>query len=239
VALAGLLAAPLAAGQLSLLAFSTALAVGIGAEAHARLHPGFSRSTARFAAGFWIGPALAVLAAALTAARLEDGMSRVLPLVGTLAVALLIFAQDRELSGPSEERWTPLAYALILYLTSFALFVVIYDLRAPIALLALVTGVCAALLSAALFRPTRAQPGRIWLLAALTGLCVMQLDLALGLWIEASLLVGAFLLLYFYVSTGLLQAFLDGSLDGRLAAEYGFVGLVGLLLILSATPLRG
>src|SRR5919202_4758998 len=63
VALAGLLAAPLAGAQLPLLALTTALAVGAGAEAHVRLHSRFGPVGRRLFDGFAIGPALTVLAA--------------------------------------------------------------------------------------------------------------------------------------------------------------------------------
>src|SRR5215216_1230732 len=238
VALAGMLAAPLAGAQLTALALTTAAAVGVGAEAHARLHPRFGPAGSRRLDGFWIGPALAALAAVLTAGRLEAALARVVPFLGALLVGALLFAQDRELDDHSEERWTALAYALILYLIAFVLFVVIYGWRDPLILSALGCGVCAALLAAALYRPTRARRRRVWLFAGLTGLCVAELTLAVGAWIVAGLLGGAFLLLYFYVAAGLIHAHLDGSLDTRLVIEYGFVGLIGLVLIISTTPWR-
>src|SRR5688572_12509088 len=70
-AFAGFWAAPLAGTQLSLLALSTALAVGVGAEAHARLHPRFRLRDGHQVAGFGLGPAMTTAAAALTAGRLE------------------------------------------------------------------------------------------------------------------------------------------------------------------------
>lgn len=238
VALAGLLAAPLAGGQLALLAVTTALAVGAGAEAHARLHPRFGRIGGRKLDGFWIGPALVALAGALVAGRLEEPLGRTAAVVGALLVGVLLFAQDRELASGEEERWTPLAYALVLYLVAFVLFVVAYGNRDPVWLAALAAGACGVLLGVALFRPSRAQTRRVWLFAGLIGLGVAELTLALTFWIPGGLLGGAFLLLYFYVSAGLIQALLDGSLSGRLALEYGVVGLVGLALILSTSPWR-
>ena len=238
VALAGLLAAPLAGGQLPILALTTSVAVGAGAEAHARLHPRFGRIGGRLVEGYWIGPALAALAAALLAGRLDEPLARAAPYVGALLVGVLLFAQDQELAEAGEERWTPLAFALVLYLVAFVLFVIVYSQRDPLPLAALACALCATLLGAALFRATGASPRRVWLFAGLIGLCVAELTLALSFWIPAGLLGGAFLLLYFYVAAGLLQALLDGSLSGRLAVEYGVVGLVGLALILSTSPWR-
>jgi hypothetical protein len=240
VALAGLLAAPLAGTQLPLLAASTALAVAVGAEAHARLHPRFGRLGGRLLEGYWIGPALTALAAALLAGRLDEPYSRAVPIIGALLVGVLLFAQDRELadSGGSEERWTPLAFALVLYLVAFVAFVLLYSQREPVWLAAPASGLAAALLAAAIFRPSGAPQRRSWLFALLIGLCVAELTAALGFWIPAGLLGGAFLLLYFYVAAGLIQALLDGTLNSRLAVEYGIVGLVGLALILSTSPWR-
>jgi len=238
VALAGLLAAPISGSQLIPLAFTTAFTVGLGAEAHVRLHRRFGPLRGRLHEGYWIAPALTALAAALAAGRSEAIATRIVPFVGALLVGALLVAQDRELDGHPEERWTPLAFALVLYLAAFTLFVVIYSSRLPVALAALANGGCALLVGSALFRPSGAQRPRIWLLAALTGLCVAELTIVLSFWIVSGLVGGSFLLLYFYVSAGLIQALLDGSLDGRLALEYGLVGFIGLALIVSTTPWR-
>lgn len=238
VALAGLLAAPLAGTQLPILALTTAVAVGAGAEAHARLHPRFGPIGSRLLEGYWIGPALAALAAALLIGRVEEPFARAVPFVGALLVGVLLFAQDHELAEAGEERWTPLAFALVLYLVAFVLFVIAYSQHDPIYLVALACGIAAMLLAASLFRSTRSAPWRSWLFGALIGLCVAELTLALSFWIPAGLLGGAFLLLYFYVAAGLIQALLDGSLSARLAVEYGLVGVVGLVLILSTGPWR-
>src|ERR687884_135514 len=125
-ALAGLLAAPLAGSQLMPLALATSIAVGAGAEATVRLHPRF-------------GP--------VAAGRLEGGVGRVAPYVGALLVGALLFAQDRELDDRGNERWTPLAFALILYLVAFGLFVIIYGAGLPIAVAAPTIGLCGALLA--------------------------------------------------------------------------------------------
>ena len=55
----------------------------------------------------------------------------------------------------------------------------------------------------------------------------------------ALLLGGAFLLLFFYVAAGLVQAHFEGSLTSRLVAEYTVVGALGLGLIIWASPWRG
>lgn len=241
VALAGGLAAPLAGDQLGLGALLTALLVGAGAEAQARLHPHFGPLDGRRLAGFWIGPALTALAAVLAAGLLQAEPGRVVPFVGALMVGALLFAQDRELEEHDDSPkagWSGLASALILYLVAFVLFVVLYGGRELPFLSALAIGVSGALLAVALFRPSGAEPRRVWLLAMLTGLCAAEIALVLGAWITVGLLGGAFLLLYFYVTAGLIQALLAGGLDRRLAIEYGLVGLIGLVLIISATPWR-
>jgi len=232
------MAVPLAGPQLIPLALTTALAVGAGAEAHTRLHPRFPSSDSRSVGGFWIGPALTALAAALAAGRLDGDLVRAAAVVGAALVGVLVVAQDREIDGRRQQRWTPLAFGLTLYLAAFVLFAVIYGWSDLLLLSILACGLCGALLSAALFRPTRAPRARVWLFAALVGVCIAELTAALGTWTSAGLVGGAFLLLYFYVATGLINALLDGSLDRRLVVEYGLVAAVGLLLIISTSPLR-
>jgi hypothetical protein len=239
VGLAGLLAAPFAGPQLGILAVTTSLAVGAGAEAHARLHPRFGSSWGRRLDGFWIGPAFAALTGAFVSGLVEGPVGRLAAVGGAFVIGALLRLQDRELDGRTDSAWGPLAYALLLYVVAFALFVLLYGLHDPLWLIAFATGGGATLLAAALFRPSRAVRTRTLLFAALVGLAVAELTLALGGWLATGLLGGAFLLLFFYVAAGLLQALLDGALDRRLMLEYVCVGLVGLALILSTSPWRG
>lgn len=236
VALVGLLVTPLAGAQLPLLALTTAVAVGVGAEAHVRLHPRFVASGDRRFAGYWIGPSFAALAMALAAGRLDAPWNKALALVGAALVGGLLYAQDRELEQPQEHRWIPLAFALAVYLVAFALFVVLYGARDRILVTALEIGVVGMLLAVSLYRVSGGRPARIWLLAGITGLCLAELTLAVNAWIVPGLLGGAFLLLFFYVTAGLVQAMLDQTLTTRLVVEYGLVSIVGLALILSASP---
>lgn len=236
--LAGGWAAPLAGGLLPVLAAASALAAGSGAEAQARLAPRFGSPGARRLAGFWIGPTLATLSAVLISGRTAGDLGRLAPLAGAVLVGILLFAQDRELDERGDQRWVPLVFALVLYLVAFLLFVIYHAGLEQIYVSAAASGLTAALLAAALFRPVGAPPRRVWLFAGLTGLCVAEFSLALGAWITTGLLGGAFLLLFFYVVAGLLQIFLDGSLTPRLAIEYTVVGLIGLGLLFWTSPWR-
>lgn len=238
VALVGVLVTPLAGAQLPLLALTTAVAVGVGAEAHVRLHPRFLQPGDRRFAGYWIGPSFAALAMALAAGRLGAPWDKVLALCGVLLVGGLLYAQDRELEQPQENRWIPLAFALAVYLIAFALFVVLYGAREQIAVKAAEIGLVGMLLAVSLYRVSGGPPARVWLLAVLTGLCLAELSLVVDAWIVPGLLGGAFLLLFFYVMAGLIQAMLDETLTTRLVVEYGLVSVIGLALILSASPWR-
>lgn len=237
--LVGLLATAWAGEQRLVLALTTALAAGVGAEAHARLHPRFGGRGGRWLDGFWIGPSLAVLGAGLVIGRAEGLLGPLVALGGTALLACLLAIQDRELREPDPTlNWLPLAFALGLYLVAFVLFTAVYGSGGPMPLLAFTNGLSAALLAAALFRQCHTDRGRALLYAAVTGLCVLELTLALGTWIVIGLLGGAFLLLFFYVAVGVIQAQLDGSLTSRMLVEYGCVGLIGLGLILLTSPWR-
>jgi Protein of unknown function (DUF5656) len=239
LALAALLVVPLAGQWLALLVGVTGVAVAIGSEVMARLHPDFGSARGRKLDGFWIGPGLSVVAAALAASQAEPNVARVLGLSGAAVLALLLVAQDRELAGQGGDRLLSLAYAVVLYLGAFALFVTLYSQRDQVVLSTLGVGWAAALLGLALYRPTGAPIRRAWLYAGLSGLCLAEMVLVAEFWISGGLLGGAFLLLFFYVVAGLVQAHFEGSLNSRLVAEYTVVGALGLGLIIWASPWRG
>jgi hypothetical protein len=239
LALVALLVVPLAGQWLSLLVAVTGIAVAIGSEVAARLHPDFGRARGRKLDSFWIGPGLSVVAAALAASQAEPTVARVLGLFGAALVALLLVAQDRELAGQGDGRLLSLASAVVLYLVAFALFVTLYSQRDQVLLGSLGVGLAATLLGLALYRPSGAPIRRAWIYAGLSGLCVAEMGLVAEFWISGGLLGGAFLLLFFYVAAGLVQAHLEGSLTSRLVAEYTVVGALGLGLIIWASPWRG
>src|ERR671933_541120 len=102
------------------------------------------RARARPMSGYVSGwGTMLVALAALLAARLDPPIARAIPVAGALLVGVLLFTQDRELFESRDDHWTPLAYALTLYLVAFVLFVVIYSDRDPVWLAASETGLCA------------------------------------------------------------------------------------------------
>lgn len=216
------------------LAAATALATGLGAELHARLHPGIPRRTAGLLGGFWVAPALTSLAAVLLSAALAGpvaGPAQLVPPAGGLLIGFQLLAQDRELRPGGDSRWARIGYALVLHLVAFVCLGLLLAGRLPGLVGAVGVGLVCALTAAALFRATGEPLSRRWLLAAACGLALGELAFALNTWSASLLFSAALLLLLFYTLSGLLQALLERALDGRLALEYAVVVLLGTGLV--------
>ncbi|MDP8921522.1 MAG: hypothetical protein M3O34_01440 [Chloroflexota bacterium] len=250
VALIGLFVAQVIALQLGALigialVLLVGLAVGVAAEIHARLHPAFVAVEDRAAFTLWILPALIAHTVGLGIVAWQPDdliLASGLPLFGAAVVGLAIFAQDRELerSGDEDEAggWAKQLLTLLIYLTAFGAFTVIYQTKERSLISATSIAIVAGLLSLVLLRSTAAPRRRTMLYALLTALTAGEVTWALNYWVVRELVGGAVLLLLFYVVVGLNEMILRGDLTRRLLAEYVGVGIVGFLLILSTGPWR-
>ena len=124
---------------------------------------------------------------------------------------------------------------MITYLTAFALFGAIYAIKVR----SLVSGTAVLflgiLLSLELLRETESEVKRTWLYAGITGLILGELTWALNYWVIGGLVGGAFLLLVFYILTGIIQHHFVGRLNRRLMYEYAMVMAIGFVFTLTAS----
>jgi hypothetical protein len=221
------------------------IAIGVGGEYHARLHPSFMKVAERLSYTLWILPALLIWAAglALVLWRPDDLLlARSLPLFGALLVGGAIFAQDREISV-ADNAGEPAALpkqllSLLTYLAAFGLFTLVYQIKERSLISATTTAFVAGVLSLVLLRGAGASRQRTIVYAALIGLALGEVTWALNYWVVRELVGGAVLLLIYYVLVGLIEIVLRAELNRRLLAEYLGVGIVGFLFILSTAPWR-
>ncbi|MDA8187647.1 MAG: hypothetical protein M0T85_05865, partial [Dehalococcoidales bacterium] len=66
------------------------------------------------------------------------------------------------------------------------------------------------------------------------GVILGQVTWALNYWVISGLVGGLFLLVVFYVLSGIAQNHLLGKLSARLAVEFGVVALAGLSLAMTS-----
>jgi hypothetical protein len=209
-------------------ALEVAVAVGVSRVCRVPLLP--RRATGRSA---WVLPSFLVLSAAF-ALRLPVFGSGVV-VAGGLLVATALFAVAVAVEWPSvdalerRQETAKLARSLLVYVAAFGLFSSVYAAGPGSLLSAAVTLVCAVALSSWLLSD-EARRGATF--AGGIGLVMGVLARALGHWGTHVLTAGIVLVLALYAQVGLAAAALRQQLDGRLAAEYGLVGLAGLAVVL-------
>ncbi|WP_448543438.1 DUF5656 family protein [Roseiflexus sp.] len=215
-----------------------------GADVFIRLHPhmrtrslptvnlGFAQ--VELAPAFWILPSFAIIASfaffRLFSASLET-LAFVLALIaagGFLFGSLVAqhYSLDRRAAVRQGARLALQAMTLLL---AFGVFSAVYYARMRTLYSAALIGASAALLAYALLSQTPTR--NLFTLSLLVGLTLAEATWALNYWAASFLIGGALLLALFYMVTGILQSYLEGTLTRRVIWEYGAVG--GALLLAS------
>jgi len=212
-----------------LLAVLLAGLVMAGTDTVIRSHPNLPDRRLGYLASFWMLPGLLVVLATqilgLASTPLYWGVA--LAGIGFL-LWLTIFAAYRDIT---QVRWAYLWRLFISYALALALFLVIYYTRSRSALSATAVLFVSGMISLSLLRQTPDSISKVWLFAAIVGLIMGQVTWALNYWRASTLSVGLFLLLIFYVLTGLAQQHLSHRLTRRSLWEFAGVTVVALLVI--------
>ncbi|MBN1991650.1 MAG: hypothetical protein JW953_03030 [Anaerolineae bacterium] len=217
-----------------LMAILLAGMVMAGTDTIIRAHPALPDRRLSYLAPFWVLPGLLVILATQTLGLAPNPLGWGVGLAGVgLLLWLTVMAEFRQVgSAEKGSRWAYLWQKLMGYGLALAFFLIIYQSRARSALSATGMLLVGGMLALSLLR----QPGALsktWLFAAVIGLILAQLTWALNYWRASTLSVGLFLLLIFYVLTGLAQQQLGGKFSRRTIAEFGLVSVAALLVIFS------
>ncbi|MFQ6015157.1 MAG: hypothetical protein ACE5NP_06915 [Anaerolineae bacterium] len=124
-------------------------------------------------------------------------------------------------------RWT---LEMITYLLALILFTMIYASKVRSLLSATTTGALSAVLALSLLHRPGQRLARPTISSLVVGLIMAEIVWALNFWRLESLVAGVFLLLMFYVATGLARQRLKGQLTRGLVLELAFVTLLALFL---------
>jgi hypothetical protein len=231
-----------------LLIASLVVVASAGADILARGHPEMQTHAwptlplgplrLELAPGFWILPALTIVVcfgffrlfhAILPGAAFALGL---LVTGGLLAATLIAqhYSVDR---NPAVRARAQLTLQAITYLIAFGCFSAVYYARLRTLYSASLIAAASALLTYTLLRWHAARSHR--LLAAVVGLTMAEATWALNYWAASFLLGGTLLLALFYTTTGLLQHALAGTLNRRVALEFGALGTALLVAVVYAT----
>jgi hypothetical protein len=191
------------------------------------------------APGFWILPSLSIIGS-FAFFRLFSGALQNIAFIIALVVAggmllATLVAQHYALDRTQERQ--QLARTILqvaTFLLAFALFSAIYYARLRTLYSAALIGVSGTLLAYALLQWS-SLPRGLPLLALLVGLALAEATYALNYWAAPFLLGGALLLVIFYITTGVLQHYLEKRLSRGLFIEYGLLGGALLAVVVWVT----
>lgn len=210
-----------------------------GVDGLVRTEAGRQHADVRFTATFWILPCLITLAIAAAIPLQFDsprGWLASLALLGAL-LTVVILAEYRTIRlDAAPYRNARLALNLATFCAAFALYSTIHGLQLRSLISAPLMMVVTFPLALELLRSTEEQLQRTWLYAAVVTLVVGELTWAINALGLRALSGGGLLLLAFYTLAGLAQQQLADRLNRRVAAEFVFTAVIGLLLIGLSAP---
>ncbi len=132
------------------------------------------------------------------------------------------------------------------YLGAFALYAVMYSYGIGLVAAAISSGLVSAVLAAEILRETELMPPpvgekrlRSLGFAAAIGLIIAEVRWSLYFVPLEGFLAAVFLLLFFYVATGVAQHHLTGHLTRVVVREYALVATLGLLMVILGRALGG
>jgi intracellular septation protein A len=207
--------------------------VAAGVDALVRTHPHMHDRSLAYTVTFWVLPCDLVLAAQILLRDLNwVGLRLVLV---ALAGALLTVVMGAQYLTSEPDGWRFRNARLVLnvaaYVAALFLFVTVYASRLRSIISATGILLVSGMLALDLFRIPPNKAWRIWLYAGLVALTMGQLTWALNYIRIDARVGGAFLLLVFYLLTGIIQQYLWRRLTTRMLIEYSFVGLLGMVLV--------
>jgi hypothetical protein len=232
-----------------LLVASLVIITSTGADVFIRGHPQMQQRrlptinlgvvALELAPGFWILPSFAIIASFAFFRLFSASLQMVAFIIALVAAGGLLLAaligQHYALDRRTEVRHgARLGLQTITFLLAFGIFSAVYYARLRTLYSAALIGAAGTLLAYALLQWTPPRQGLL-LLAAMVGLTLAEATWALNYWAAPFLLGGALLLVIFYVTAGLLQHHLEGSLSRRVFWEYGVLGGALLLAVVFAT----
>jgi hypothetical protein len=208
--------------------------VSVGADGLIRTHPnGDFRGDIAGTAPFLFLPALYTLGSGLFLADVADGFWA-LPGVILAAVLLSWVMYAEFLSVDEQDRLYPFARLVLnigTYLTAFAFFSVVYTFDVSLVPAAIAVGLVTLLLSVEVLREAEADPLRALVYSAVIGIVVAEARWDLYFLPLESYLAAVFLLLVFYLGSGLVQHHLTEDLRPPVVAEFLAIAIIGLLIV--------
>jgi Protein of unknown function (DUF5656) len=211
-----------------------------GADWLLRDHPSVQRGELPFLFPFWVAPGLAALALAIVLSAIESWPVWIVALViGVIAIAVLLHAEFVTLTpGAPGYAGARLIVTALTYVIGFALFTAIYAQRERTAISAVEMMLVGFVLAMDLLAPQLIGLRTASLYAAIITFILGQATWAMNVWSISEWSAGVLLVAIFYVSIGLVQQHLQGSITRTVLAEYGAVSVLALVVVAALAGAR-
>lgn len=217
-----------------LILLTLAIAVAVGTDGIVRSHPRGDFRTIADTSPFLFVPVLFTFSAGLFLEDVILGYWAAPAVVGASALlGASVWAEyvtvDRDAAQFPLAR---LVLNVITYLTAFGLYAVVYGFDVDLAPAALAVGLVSTLLAVEIFREAEADAIRALVFASVIGIIVAEARWVLYFLPLDGFLAGVFLLLVFYLSTGVISHHLTGHLDRGVLLEFMLVTAAGLTIVI-------
>jgi hypothetical protein len=207
--------------------------VALGTDGIIRSHPQADFEDVFDTAPYLFVPTLLALSAGLF---LEDTVVGYWTLLATVVTAVgmgaTVYAEY--VSVDAEAPVYPTARFVVnvaTYLAAFGLYASVYSFDVALLPAAVAVGAASAVLASEVLREGEPEPTRLMALGGAVGLLVAEARWAAYFLPIEGFLAAVFLLLVFYLSTGLLHQYLTDGLSGPLALEFVAVAFVGVAVV--------
>lgn len=209
--------------------------MALGADGIIRQHPRADFHTIADTSPYLFVPVLFTLSAGLF---LEDVVLGYWAVPAVLGAAVMMAAAlyAEHVSVEPDAQQFPLArfiLNIITYLTAFGFYAVVYGFEVDLVPAAFAVGLVSMLLSVEVFREAEADPLRALVFAAVIGVIAAEARWVLYFVPLEGFLAGVFILLVFYLTTGVISHYLNEHLDRAVLAEFAAVTAVGLTIVIS------
>ena len=208
--------------------------VGIGADGILREHPyAAHEDDAAWTAPLLFLPTLLTLGSGLFLEDVLDGYW-IVPGTGLAALLMAAVLYAEYLSIEADSDYYPGARFVLniaTYLTGFAFYTVVYSFDVSLLPAAFAAGLVSLLLSVEVLREAEADSVRALVFAGVIGLIVAQARWALYFLPLESYLAAVFLLLVFYLTSGLVQHHLNDDLSKPVVTEFVGIALLGVVIV--------
>ena len=222
-----------------LLLLAAVVIAGAGVEQLVRTHPASSLRGFRDTLFFLFVPCLFTFGAGVFFRYIWSGWLEAPAAV--LSAAILggvIFAEYHSVDV-SDDRFLTMRLILTLagYLAAFSLYTALYNQKLALPLAAFLVGLVSFAIGIEILREIELKTELLLVCAAALGFVMAEARWALNFVSLSGWLGGVFILIVFYVASQVLQSYLWGRFDRRVAVEYGSVAALGTLLVLAGRVL--